>query len=79
MSTRTKHLAAAYVRTFQAQACSPDYCPHQRAEPKPVSEGTASAKRINAAPLPVRCAHFPACTYPEGQCAELCLPGGLKP
>jgi hypothetical protein len=47
-----------------------------------VSDVYASAQRINATPmpgLPVRCEHFPVCTYPEGQCAELCLPGGLKP
>lgn len=58
MSTRTKHLAAAYA-------------PEPVKPPKP-SEGTASAQRINAAPLPVRCPYFPACTYPEGDCADLC-------
>lgn len=49
------------------------------AAPWRTSEGTASAQRINRVAAVPCCEHFPVCTYPEGQCAELCLPGGLKP
>lgn len=47
-----------------------------------VSEGTTSAQRIlRTVPLKaVPCAHARAgCNYPEGDCAELCLPGGVRP
>lgn len=47
-----------------------------------VSEGTTSARNIlRTVPLKaVPCAHARAgCNYPEGDCAELCLPGGVRP